>query len=87
MHTTANEEQLMPESQMHATANEEQLMPEGHVTIEDTNSTVNQPSDRGTREAISIEAEIRAMRRLAVEIAAAWVSPKSGVELVDEQRR
>ena len=27
------------------------------------------------------------MKALAEEIAAAWVSPKSGVELVDEQRR
>jgi hypothetical protein len=36
---------------------------------------------------ICIEAEIEAMRRLAVEIAAAWMSPKSGAELIDEQRR
>jgi hypothetical protein len=27
------------------------------------------------------------MKRLAEQVAAAWTSPKSGVELVDEQRR
>ncbi len=30
---------------------------------------------------------MEAMRLLAEEIAATWVSPKSGVELVAEQRR
>ena len=36
---------------------------------------------------VGIEDEIEAMRLLAEEIAAAWNSPKSGVELVEEQRR
>ena len=35
----------------------------------------------------SIEDEIEEMKLLAQEIAAAWVSPKSGVELIEEQRR
>lgn len=35
----------------------------------------------------AIEEEILEMQSLGQEIAAAWVSPKSAVELVDEQRR
>lgn len=35
----------------------------------------------------AIEDEILEMQSLGQEIAAAWVSPKSAVELVDEQRR
>jgi len=34
-----------------------------------------------------IDAELEAMKSLANDIAEAWVSPKSGVELVEEQRR
>jgi prevent-host-death family protein len=34
-----------------------------------------------------IEIEIEEMQRLAQEIASAWISPKSGAELIDEQRR
>lgn len=35
----------------------------------------------------SIEDEIAEMKLLAQEIADAWRSPKSGVELIEEQRR
>jgi len=69
------------------TANEKQRMPEGHSMMEQTNSQENRLIDCQTHEVISIEAEIEAMRRLAVEIAAAWMSPKSGAEPIDEQRR
>ncbi len=55
--------------------------------MEQTNSQEYQLIDCQTHEVICIEAEIEAMRRLAVEIAAAWMSPKSGAELIDEQRR
>ena len=34
-----------------------------------------------------LDAVLVEMKRLAEQVAAAWVSPKSGVELVDEQRR
>jgi prevent-host-death family protein len=34
-----------------------------------------------------IEETLVAMKQLAQEVAAAWTSPKSGVELIDEQRR
>ncbi len=34
-----------------------------------------------------IEAELAAMQALAAEVAASWVSEKSGVGLVEEQRR
>ena len=34
-----------------------------------------------------IEADLVAMRALAQEVAAAWTSEKSGVELIAEQRR
>lgn len=75
------------ERQRHTTTDEEQRMPEGHGMMKQSNSQDAQPIDHRTREAISIEAEIEEMRRLAVEIAAAWVSPKTGVELIAEQRR
>jgi hypothetical protein len=61
-------------------------MPEGHSVMEQTNSQDNQLIDCQTHEVLSIEAEIEAMRRLAAEIAAAWMSPKSGAGLIDEQR-
>ncbi len=34
-----------------------------------------------------VEEEILELQRLGQQIAAAWVSPKSAVDLVDEQRR
>jgi prevent-host-death family protein len=34
-----------------------------------------------------IDAELAEMKRLAHQVAAAWQSSKSGVELVDQQRR
>ena len=34
-----------------------------------------------------VDASLAEMKALAQEVAAAWTSPKSGVELVDEQRR
>lgn len=40
-----------------------------------------------TSRIVQIEEEIEEMRLLAQEVAAAWVSPNSGVELVEEQRR
>jgi prevent-host-death family protein len=43
--------------------------------------------DVGLYRTASIEDEIQEMKLLAQEIAAAWVSPKGGVELVEEQRR
>ncbi len=42
--------------------------------------------ERTLRDA-AIEAELAAMQALAVEVAASWVSEKSGVELVEAQRR
>lgn len=46
-----------------------------------------QAEDVGMYRMASIEEEIEEMRLLAQEVAAAWVSPNSGVELVEEQRR
>jgi prevent-host-death family protein len=34
-----------------------------------------------------VEDNLAEMKHLAQEVAAAWTSPKSGVELIDEQRR
>lgn len=34
-----------------------------------------------------VEDNLAEMKRLAQQVAAAWTSPKSGVELIDEQRR
>jgi len=38
-------------------------------------------------EQLDLLQELADMQRLAREIAAAWVSPRTGVELSDEQRR
>jgi prevent-host-death family protein len=35
----------------------------------------------------SIEEELEEMKLLAQEISSAWTAPKSGVELIEEQRR
>lgn len=43
--------------------------------------------DVGLYRMASIEDEIEQMKLLAQEIAAAWVSSKSSVELIEEQRR
>ena len=43
--------------------------------------------DAGLYRMASIEDEIAEMKLLAQEIADAWISPKSGVELLEEQRR
>lgn len=34
-----------------------------------------------------LQAAMQRMKALAIKVGAAWTSPKSGVELVDEQRR
>ena len=36
---------------------------------------------------VEVEDNLAEMKHLAQEVAAAWASPKSGVELIDEQRR
>lgn len=41
--------------------------------------------DRARR--LSLDEMLAEMKRLAKQVAVAWTSPKSGVELVDEQRR
>jgi hypothetical protein len=38
-------------------------------------------------EQLDLRQELAEMQRLAREIAAPWVSPRAGVELMDEQRR
>jgi hypothetical protein len=62
-------------------------MPEGQTVMEYAISQDGLPIDRQTILAISDEAQIETMRSPAVEIAGAWVSPKSGAEPIDEQRR
>ena len=41
----------------------------------------------GRKVQTGLDAVLAEMKRLAKQVAAAWTSPKSGVELVDEQRR
>ena len=43
--------------------------------------------DAALQQEAAAEDELHALQRLGQEIAAAWVSPKGAVELVDEQRR
>jgi prevent-host-death family protein len=45
------------------------------------------PEDEHQLRQAPIEAAIAEMKRLAQQVAAAWTSPKSGVELISEQRR
>lgn len=43
--------------------------------------------DRSRQEQIKVEEELEEMMALAAEVAAAWKSPSTAVELVSEQRR
>lgn len=45
------------------------------------------PQDAARQQQVQIEEEIADLQSFGQEIAAAWVSPKSALELVDEQRR
>jgi hypothetical protein len=47
------------------------------------------PTEKGAKQQqqVQIENTLAEMNILAQEVAAAWTSTKSGVELVDEQRR
>jgi prevent-host-death family protein len=43
--------------------------------------------DAALQQQAAVEDELRDLQRLGQEIAAAWVSPKGAVDLVEEQRR
>lgn len=55
--------------------------------IEDTIALCDPSTDHTAEDNAGIDAEIKEMRRLAVEIARAWIAPESGVELIEQQRR
>jgi prevent-host-death family protein len=45
------------------------------------------PADEGRLRQARIEEQLAGLEQLAHDIGRAWTSPKSGVELVEEQRR
>lgn len=55
--------------------------------IEDTIALCDPPTDHTAEDNAGTEADGEEMRRLAAEIARAWIAPESGVELIDQQRR
>ncbi len=55
--------------------------------IDDTGAPCDPAAEKTVADAAGIEAEIEAMRRLAVAVSRAWIAPESGVELIEQQRR
>ncbi len=65
-------------------------MAEYVITVRDEPVAVLRPlTDKDVQRLRQAEAEetLAEMKSLAQQVAAAWISPKSGVELVSEQRR
>ena len=64
-------------------------MPKTNSQREQKNQTLPDLSemDAGRHHQIEIEHELAELKALAREVADAWISDKSGVELVAEQRR